>query len=652
MYDRAKFIRLLLSALSIAVMAFCFHTTEVTAAYKGSTNDIVRSLDTGLRVLPPWTPIEITESTGSIKVACWGRNYEFTESILPSQISSQGQSILVSPIKLNVASRHKIVKEISSSIRVVRSSDAVVELEGVQIYDIGTVSSKIRIEYDGLVLITLNFDFSSEPNSLGINIPIANDVAVNYLKYARNKQDIYSGKISLVPIMSEFVPYFWIGDDKKGLFWFCENADNWSNPNSSHAIQVIKDKSKTVQKFEIGNTQELTFGLQATPVKPLPLDWRSLRIHPYPKANSVIPWPGKGGHEYEYHSFPLASNELLYQKQIKNYHSQGLKVIPYVALTRVSKSLPYYQKNRGQWKEGPWKMNFTLNGVREQLVYIDPNSQKYVEFMAGSFTDYYRKYNLDGYYLDGSKLYNHWKSKNGNSNYPILAYRQLHRALYDSIKSYDGDAIIIAHMSGDMNIPVLSYVDAYVDGEQFRYKTNGEFRSRINISYLDVITLAQFRAEFIGKQWGIIPIFLPELGKTRDKTKATKALASLLTLHDVRPWPLLTDLNIWKDISNALDKFHYEDAEFLPYYDKLPAGEADEEDVLVSVYRKGDKALAVISNLSRQDKKCQVSFSSKAIGFVPKVIYSWPSKAHKWDGSVVDIYLAPYGYAFMVLEGK
>ena len=101
------------------------------------------------------------------------------------------------------------------------------------------------------------------------------------------------------------------------------------------------------------------------------------------------------------------------------------------------------------------------------------------------------------------------------TSYPVLATRSLYRRIYAAVHAAKPDAILLGHMSGKMWIPVLAYEDCYLDGENFM--------SQIKESYLDIMPLEMFRAEFVGRQWGLQAFFIPEFdSKARAKVTPTQ----------------------------------------------------------------------------------------------------------------------------------
>lgn len=133
-----------------------------------------------------------------------------------------------------------------------------------------------------------------------------------------------------------------------------------------------------------------------------------------------------------------------------------------------------------------------------------------------------------------------------------------------------------------MWIPVLAYEDCYLDGENFM--------SQIKESYLDIMPLEMFRAEFVGRQWGLQAFFIPEFdSKARAKVTPTRELLAILILHDTGVWP--PDRCNVKEVQETYDKlaaFGYGDADFIPYSDSdaEPPAATDMKGVYVSVYKR------------------------------------------------------------------
>ena len=448
---------------------------------------------------------------------------------------------------------------------------------------------------------------------------------------------------------SDFTPYFWVGDNYRGLFWFCESPQNWPNAQKPTAIQILEQENEVVQKFDLGAVNFYQFGIQATPVKPLPHNWRNLRFSPAVNSNIVILWPQPGNpSSTRYFGWPEAVNDDNYANLIKKYHQNNKFVLSYATITTLPSLLPIYQENKINWIEGKKAMRVKT----DSLIFIEPNSKNYKETISQQLPYFLRKYDLDGYYLDLTKSYPYLS--NNQKYYPILGYRELQKRLYDSVKSKNPDALIIGHMSGNMVIPVLSFVDAYIDGEQFSVANepgtanNSKKAYQVKESYLDVINLDQFRAEFIGKQWGIIPFFLPEFDSVNRTTEQpTLGLTSLLLVHDVQPWPIWSNISVWNKMYEALDSFGFKNSTFIPYYDSNPPALAKNlKDVYISAYKKTDEALIIVSNLSKNKISGTVTLNCPALG-LKKIssLYSFSDNAKaNFNENTISVNLNPSSY--------
>ena len=120
------------------------------------------------------------------------------------------------------------------------------------------------------------------------------------------------------------------------------------------------------------------------------------------------------------------------------------------------------------------------------------------------------------------------------------------------------EALLMVHMSSEVIVPMLSFTDTILDGEQFRAGT-------LKDDYLDLLPPDKFRAEFMGRNWGPVAFFLPELREPH-VTPGTLNLAAYLMLHDVDVWPIWSDVKVWNRLYDAVDAVGIADARFLPYW--------------------------------------------------------------------------------------
>jgi hypothetical protein len=103
------------------------------------------------------------------------------------------------------------------------------------------------------------------------------------------------------PWRNNFVPYVWLGAAERGLAFFAENDKGWvTEKGKSHTPthELIREGDRLTLRVCLINApvtlaqpRELTFGLQASPTKPMPPDWRR-KLPDCPGGLAVVPWGG------------------------------------------------------------------------------------------------------------------------------------------------------------------------------------------------------------------------------------------------------------------------------------------------------------------------------------------------------------------------
>jgi hypothetical protein len=223
----------------------------------------------------------------------------------------------------------------------------------------------------------------------------------------------------------------------------------------------------------------------------------------------------------------------------------------------------------------------------------------------------------------------------------------MQRKFYSAIKKANPNALIVSHASSDMAIPISAYADVYVDGEQFRSRNSaGKLTFKVSQSYLDAMSLDQFRAEFIGQQWGIVPFFLPEFpGNGKTDVQPTLGLAALLIVHGVPPLMVNSNVPVWINMCRQLLEFDTKDANFIPYYDSLMQGITTMPMVYVSAYeKKNGDILLVVSNLSKELKQGIVNLTGIKPNYIKEVVSMVDKEKIKLDKGKLTVRLQPLSY--------
>jgi hypothetical protein len=599
------------------------------------------------KVLPPWTPLE-TAGGEAPELACWGRRYLFRDSVLPSQIMALEKPLLSRPAEVSVSAAGRPIRWERTKVRLLSAGATAAEIRAeawaAMEKGIARLAASIRAEYDGLLLCELTLDAPDRGRieDIRIEIPLRAD-AVLYRHRVAPGIGSLSGNLPAgegVVEQATFIPFVWLGDNDKGLFWFCESAEHWPNAEAPDAFQTERRKDEVILRLHLlAKGQSLPqhwryqFGLQATPVKPMDKKWRHWRLTPAPRATLHVLWPRPKPYSELHYGYPQAADDRQFQEHIDEYRRQGARICAYVCPGFMSGSAPEFKQYRVSWDMGGGDGACEdVAAYSEYFHRVCPNAPGISDFLAAKISEFMDRFNLDGTYHDNTAPHACWMPREGCgyikdgkvvARHHILAYRALYRRIYALTKACRRPTFNMAHMSSNMLIPVIAYEDAYLDGEHLGTLLKS------HDDYVDVLALDAFRTEFMGRQWGVAPYFLPALHHTKHSREAlepNRGLAALLAVHDVAPWCLWCNLAVFAEMFAALDAFGYLDAEFLPYFGANPPAATTMADVYVSAYRLPDRALILAANLSRQDRAGTIQLRPEGLGMRAANVVSWPDK--------------------------
>jgi len=595
-------------------------------------------LGTEDKVLSPWTPVN---GKTPLLVKVWDRSYDFRSAGLINQIISGKQSLLAAPIQLRqtIDGASTIIGAVSENKMPHTSTRAIVNKKLSQ--GNTSLSMQATVEYDGLAVFKLSGKIDPKVEALTLDIPVRNEIALyRHRSCSEWNSSRVTGNLpagSGVIDNNKFIPFYWLGNNDRGLFWMCESDETWPNSDDPNAIQVVRENGQTILRLnllvkgqKLPENWHFAFGLQATPVKPIPADWRKWRLQPALNGNINIMWPTIDKGSNKYYGYPEATDPKLMAGRVTELHTKKISAVPYLCLSFISAACPEWPFFRKYWAMGPIDASSAdVATYGAGFAMASPVSKSYVDFIVWKTTQFIKQFGIDGLYHDNTQPYGSTNLDAGcgyirdgqlRQTYPIFGYRDLYRRMYGVMKSIRPKGFTMAHMSGTMIVPVLAYDDSYLDGEYFR--------GLVKDCYTDIISLDTFRAEFMGRQWGVIPYFLPEFDEEHAiQTEPTRGLMAILMLHDVSPWLGWSNVGEANKALSALDKFGYVKSKFIGYFDKEAPGFTNMQDVYVSAYKKmNGKTLLVVGNVSKEDRQGQVTINPNVIGHSIKTVITWPDK--------------------------
>ncbi|MBC7352118.1 MAG: hypothetical protein H5U08_07145 [Thermogutta sp.] len=205
------------------------------------------------------------------------------------QITSASQEILAGPIALGGTSGGQPLLWKGRELTVLESSPERARLRIRAATDSIECSGTVLIEYDGM----LRCDFQLNPahpdvamEKLDLEIPFRPERAKYFHFWPGRWGSVFNSR-AIPPdgYQISFKPFFWIGDDERGLAWFAESDQNFWDVDPNRVIEVRPEKNSVVlvihlvgKPRKLNTPLEYTFGFQATPVKPMQPDAWDYRI--------------------------------------------------------------------------------------------------------------------------------------------------------------------------------------------------------------------------------------------------------------------------------------------------------------------------------------------------------------------------------------
>jgi hypothetical protein len=575
------------------------------------------------RVLAPFTPVEIAGN----RVSVWGRTYTFAGLPFPATITAREKELLAAPVTLSgvaggkpivwsEALCHAIVHRPDLVQLATRADSAALRCEG-----------QVSIEYDGMV----RCDFTLTPLStsaaidrLALEIPLHPETA-KYLHFwpGRWNSVFNSAALPANGYRGPFRPFVWLGDEWRGLGWFCESDRDFTPANKDQAIAIERQADRVVLRVNLiarprtlDGPLSYTFGFQATPIKPARPDAWDYRIchlggygiddRPFaapdqhdPKS-TLLDYLARSGvrticfHEHwtDIQAYPATTHGAALHKLVRACHDHHIQLLLYhgYEMSNVAPEWADYhdeclvQPRAGGYKRKP-----------EQTAYIVCYRSHWQDFIAQGIDRLMDQYGIDGVYLDGTS--EPWACSNPRHGcgyrradgsigptYSIFATRAMMKRIYTIVKSHNPAGQVNVHQSSCMTTPTLAFATSYWDGEQFqglkRRAAAGE-----------VLPLDAFRCEFMGHNWGL-PAELLWYGT--GPLRRTEAMAMGL-LHDVPVRPAgAADVAEMARIWRARDELGAAQAAWLPYWENERYVQTGSIAVKASLHNRPGRGLIVV----------------------------------------------------------
>jgi len=536
-------------------------------------------------VLAPWTPIGLTQDGPSIELRPWGRVYAFWAWPFPERIVVQDEDLLAGPIEVIV--RGGIGPSKRAALGVSNRSPARVTLESDG--EAGPLAFKAwtEIEYDGLIRVRLTFEQKGlDPvEEIALAIPLRAECARYLYRYpgrwgsAENAGALPEGGWS-----SAFQPFIWLGDESRGLAWFCESDRNWSPADPKSAIRIARERDRTICFHE---------------------QWSDIQ------------------------NYPKAADPDRLRALVAACQERKIRLLLYFGY-EMSTIAPEWEAYSAECLVDPRAGGYTRKP--EQKAFIVCYRSCWQDFIADGIARMMDEYGIDGVYLDGTA--NPWACANARHGcgyarpdgsiaptYPFFAAREMMRRIYAIVKARKPEGLVNLHQSTCMTIPSVSWATSYWDGEQFGSIAAGKQDP------MALLPLDAFRTEFMGHNWGVPAEFL-----CYGRPYTYRQALSFTLLHDVpvRPLTIDPDMALASSLWRLFDRFGRKGARWVPHWRIETELGLRADPATISAYvREGEGALIVISNLTSRPQRIRPAIDPAKLGLAGKPIAVTDALAEK-----------------------
>ncbi len=584
----------------------------------------------------PWTPMAYAPGT----VECWGRSYVLGDEPLLAQATAAGEELLAAPVRLEIDRGGETSLLTLGERLAIRERE--IDCKYTATCDLGGLQALVTTsaEFDGMIRYDLCI-LAPDPvavEGLRLVVPVKPERAeyYNYCSsyYARG----FAGTLPADGLSMAFQPFVWLGDNERGLMWFAESAGGWSYEGAP--ISVRRTDGATELVVELVNVpteltdRQITFGLQATPVKPVPEDWRAWRVdRVWPKRNEMTHderWEEQGvpinwrylwfsdGAKPLYanlHTAPLDVMDTLgdFATQM---HERGARVVPYLYLHGVSKGATDYDRYYDAWQITSPRQ---IGGGDRVIMGACPGST-FADYLLYGIDRWVQKYGVDGVYFDGAgppvpcanELHGHGYVAEGGGRaleYPIFGLRDFYKRLWIALSARVEDPIIWIHADGKMATPCFSFATANWEGEMVQgpLRTGDAFLS-------DMLPLDFWRAHNMATQWGVVPMWLVTTDRTDDEMERRQMFDTLAVLlpHGTpigRRGHIALDLleKVW----GSQARFGIGEATFHGYWENADLVDLTPKDprIVASFYERDGRIMLIVSNLTEETRKVTVKLA-------------------------------------------
>ncbi len=266
-------------------------------------------------VYAPFTPVRQDGQT----VEVVGRTYRIGAAGLLDEAVTLGRNILAGPMRIRFTTANGVQGEWTASVRAKGATEQVARYEAEAASGPVLIRTRTAVEFDGCVRVDMTLAPGADPaevSKLWLEIPLKADEAPLFHQMVDGPRINFAGAMPdgkgvvwdstkarrYGKWQNSFCPYIWLGAERRGLAWFAENDANWVTPKgdmdtplqtvSREGGKVVLRAYLIAQPHTLTEPRHIVFGVQVSPTKPMPDNWR-VKLHTRPgMSGPVNPWGG------------------------------------------------------------------------------------------------------------------------------------------------------------------------------------------------------------------------------------------------------------------------------------------------------------------------------------------------------------------------
>ena len=605
----------------------------------------------GNYVPTPFQPVAVKNKQLSV----WARDYDFSGKGLLDQVTVKNEKLLRRNINLTINGKelelgnYKVTKQQKGRVEFTKTAKNA-DLKGT-------------FEYDGMVHFRLTLKPGEQVKEMTLRMPMTK--AASELLHFVGATDRIGGdygpsspkgsntfKLSETPgtvWTKRFGTHTWLGSTRSGLQFFVGSEQYCYPRKRQDLLEIVRNADgsadllvKMVVKPYPENAPEeftLDFGFIATPVKPMPKNWRAMTMSAQYDAFSgktrggiLVYWPDEWAQislDPEPHR---GLNKSRTQAKVKADRASGRKIVPYWD----RRHMPISQKNKINPDADLIYDDWSPDPQRARAGRFDwmrcAGTSEWADYMVWCIDQWNEVFGtIDGAYIDELILDPNKSARSGGGytdfdgerrpTYSWLADRNLYKRMHYVIAKRNGNLYpwSIAHCSATSMMEILSPFTVFLTGEHLY---SGYFpddpvlippKHDRMYYYSYSLPMERVRGEFFHRQWGAVIAWLPCLKNQRDimsKSIPTRDLMSRIMHADVIFWPLWCNkYEVYKmDEVRRQYGIGSDDVEFIPYWENKNI--TSDKDTYISYYtRSNGKLLLIVSNLARKNRSIELKLN-------------------------------------------